>query len=114
MPPCKHIRASQLAVYGLATQSRMATASDCLIGTQAAELRHWISHHARLGVGKMYIFDESAVSLEASLQDFIQSGLVAYHHLLMPLGQLKIYAGCLTNDRRKRHQCASLTFKLLT
>ena len=46
-----------------------------------AQVREWVEHHARLGVGKFYITDTgSAEPLGRQIRDHIASGLVDYFY----------------------------------
>lgn len=45
------------------------------------QVREWVEHHARLGVGKFYITDTgSAEPLGRQIRDHIASGLVDYFY----------------------------------
>lgn len=68
------------------------------------ELRFWISYHARLGVGKFYIYDDTPVSAAPQLCDFIDRGLVEYTQPQQRLGQLGVYASCIANPASRQHR----------
>lgn len=86
------------------TNASLTTSCFPVRHVQVQELRHWIEYHALLGVGKVYVYDESPISMAGSLEDLTTSGLVEYEQLSSPIGQLAIYAKCLEAPRRERHQ----------
>lgn len=51
----------------------------CLITSdQGEDVREWINHYLRLGVGRFYIFDHSHTSIVAAFADLVYLGVVEY------------------------------------
>ena len=59
------------------------------------QVREWVEHHARLGIGKFYITDTgSAEPLGRQIRDHIASGLVDYfYRCAWAMGRLQGAAG---------------------
>ena len=66
-----------------------------------------MQYHAKLGVGKFYVFDEGEQCMAEELREEIAAGLVEYTQLAEPRGQLAIYGMCLNHPQRLTHKWVS-------
>ena len=77
---------------------------------QHADIDEWVVHHAKLGAGRIYVYDDNSdPPMRDQLQKHIQSGLVQYHfierdnHTAIERPQLWVYNECI-NKYRSLHQ----------
>ncbi|GAB4816169.1 hypothetical protein N2152v2_003215 [Parachlorella kessleri] len=82
----------------------------CLVvRDQQEDIEEWVEHHLRLGVGKIYVWDNgSDPPLEQILQKYITEGIVVYTHFTefqhaTDRPQLYAYDRCLQDHGYKHH-----------
>lgn len=76
--PPKHIL-EPLSTAELNTNYTHEYLAMCLVTSdQGVDVREWIDHYLRLGVGRFYIFDHSTTSVVSAFADLVFMGVVEY------------------------------------